>query len=139
MKIMLACLLAAAWPGCVSASTIKDVTAARLDRCLTAAANASTGGQTNCEAAAAEAYDRRMNVAFGTLMRKLPAPAARRLRTSQQAWLAFRNSENAARGVLYETRHGTMYVPMQASDATKVIRDRALQLEGYVAVIAIES
>ncbi len=31
-----------------------------------------------------------------------------------------------------------MYVPMQASDAVNVIRDRALELEGNVAVLAIE-
>ena len=139
MKMKLTCLFAVAWPGFVSASTSRDATAAALDRCLSAAANASTAGQTNCEAAAAHAYDRRMNLAFSTLMRKLSAPAAERLHTSQRVWLAFRDSENTTRGALYETRHGTMYVPMQASDATNVIRDRALQLEGYVAVLAIES
>jgi len=33
---------------------------------------------------------------------------------------------------------GTMYVPMQAADTTNVIRDRALLLEGYVRVMAID-
>ena len=139
MKMKLICLLTMAWPESALASTSRDATAAGLGRCLSAAANVSTAGQTNCEAAAAHAYDRRMNLAFATLMRKLPGPAAERLRTSQRAWLAFRDSENTARGALYETRQGTMYVPMQASDATNVIRDRALQLEGYVAVLVIES
>jgi uncharacterized protein YecT (DUF1311 family) len=120
------------------ASISKDATAAVLDRCLSTAVNASTAGQTDCEAAAAQAYDRRMNVAFARLMRQLPPPAAQRLRISQRAWLAFRDSENMARGALYETRQGTMYVPMQASDTTNAIRDRALQLEGYVAVLAVE-
>jgi len=31
-----------------------------------------------------------------------------------------------ARRALRKTRQGTMYVPMQAADATNVIRDRAL-------------
>jgi hypothetical protein len=31
-----------------------------------------------------------------------------------------------------------MYVPIQATDATNAIRDRALQLEGYVRVMAID-
>ena len=131
-------LLVVMWPGPVLASTSKDATAVALDRCLSTAANASTAGQTDCEAAAAHAYDRRMNVAFARLMRQLPSPAAQRLRISQRAWLAFRDSENVARGALYETRQGTMYVPMQASDATDAIRDRALQLEGYVSVLAVE-
>ncbi|WP_081469592.1 lysozyme inhibitor LprI family protein [Sphingomonas sp. PAMC 26617] len=64
--------------------------------------------------------------------------AAERLRASQRLWLAFRESEAAARRALYEMRQGTMYVPMQASDAVNVIRDRALELEGNVAVLAIE-
>ncbi|MBZ9758729.1 DUF1311 domain-containing protein [Mesorhizobium sp. ESP6-5] len=71
-------------------------------------------------------------------MRKLPRQAAQNLRLSQRAWLAFRDSEAKTRGALYETRQGTMYVPMQAADATNIIRDRALQLEGYVRVMAIE-
>lgn len=138
MKITLSCLLAVAWPGLTSASTFKDATAAVLSHCLSATANASTARQTGCEAAAEHAYDRRMNVAFTNLMRKLPAAAAERLRTSQRGWLAFRDSENTARSALYESRQGTMYVPMEASDATNVIRDRALQLEAYVRVLSIE-
>jgi uncharacterized protein YecT (DUF1311 family) len=109
MKMTLTCLLAMAWSGSVLASTSKDATAAVLDRCLSTAVNASTAGQTDCKAAAAQAYDRRMNVAFARLMRQLPPPAAERLRISQRAWLAFRDSENIARGALYETRQGTMY------------------------------
>ncbi|WP_157134736.1 lysozyme inhibitor LprI family protein [Sphingomonas sp. PAMC 26605] len=138
MKITLTCSLAMAWLGLVSASTSKDATAAVLNHCLSATANASTAGQTDCEAAAEHAYDRRMNVAFATLVQKLPAAAAERLRKSQRGWLAFRDSENTARTALYESRQGTMYVPMEASDTTNVIRDRALQLEAYVRVLSIE-
>lgn len=136
-KAALACLLVAAAPTSPMASRLDDPTAAALDRCLNDAANASTADQTECEAAASSDYDRRMNTAYATLMRKLPEKAAQQLRLSQRAWLAFRDSEAKARDALYETRQGTMFVPMQASDATNVIRDRALQLEGYVRVIAI--
>ncbi len=139
MKLALMCLSAMALSDAASASTVMDATAVALTRCLSTAANAPTAGQTDCEAAAAKAYDRRMNVAFASLMRKLPHPAGQRLRLSQRAWLAFRDSETATREALYETRQGTMYVPMQASDTTNAIRDRALQLEGYVAVLAIQT
>jgi uncharacterized protein YecT (DUF1311 family) len=139
MKLALMCLSAMALSDAASASTVKDATAAALTCCLSTAANASTAGQTDCEAAAAKTYDRRMNVAFASLMRKLPPSAAQRLRLSQRAWLAFRDSETAARDALYETRQGTMYVPMQASDTTNAIRDRALQLEDFVAVLAIQN
>ncbi|WP_246675157.1 lysozyme inhibitor LprI family protein [Mesorhizobium sp. B2-3-4] len=119
-------------------STLKDPTGEALDRCLNDAANASTSGQTDCEATASNDYDRRMNAAYATLLGKLPRQAAQKLRLSQRAWLAFRDAEAKARDALYETRQGTMYVPMQASDSTDAIRDRALQLEGYVRVMAID-
>lgn len=120
------------------ASNLKDPTAETLDHCLNDPANGSTAGQTDCEAAATSDYDRRMNAAYAALMHKLPREAAQQLRLSQRAWLAFRDAEAKARNALYETRQGTMYVPMQAADATNVIRDRALLLEGYVRVMAID-
>jgi uncharacterized protein YecT (DUF1311 family) len=131
-------VLAAALPAALLASGLKDATADTLDRCLNDTSNGSTAGQTDCEAAATSDYDRRMNAAYATLMHKLPREAAQQLRLSQRAWLAFRDAEAKARDALYETRQGTMYVPMQAADATNVIRDRALLLEGYVRVIAID-
>ena len=126
----------AAMPG-IAAGPGKDATDAALDRCLADPANASTAGQTECEAAAARSYVRRMNVAYNTLLRRLPAPAAARLRRSQQAWLAFRDAEGQTRQGIYATRQGTMYVPMQSDDATTVIGDRARLLERYMRVLTI--
>lgn len=131
-------LLIALVPGTALAATPDDATATALGRCLNAAANASTAGQTQCEADAARAYDRRMNTAYTALMRILPAPAAQRLRLAQRAWLAFRSAEADARLALYTTRSGTMYVPMAADSATNVVRDRALQLETYLRVMRID-
>lgn len=136
-KAALACLLVLASPTSPMVSPLEDPTAVTLDRCLDDPANASTAGQTECETTASSDYDRRMNAAYATLMHKLPEKAAQQLRLSQRAWLAFRDGEAKSRDALYETRQGTMFVPMQASDATNVIRDRALQLEGYVRVMAI--
>ena len=131
-------LLVALVPGPALAATPADATAAALARCLDAADNASTAGQTQCEADAAHAYDRRMNIAYTALMRTLPAPAAQRLRLAQRAWLAFRSAEADARLALYSTRSGTMYVPMAAASATNLVRDRALQLETYLRIMRID-
>jgi uncharacterized protein YecT (DUF1311 family) len=113
-------------------------TAAAEDACLNKPENASTAGQTECEAAAAKAYDRRMNQAYAALLRRLPAPAADKLRVSQRAWIAFRDAEQAARSALFATRSGTMYVPMQAASAVRLVRDRVLQLESYRRIVAID-
>jgi uncharacterized protein YecT (DUF1311 family) len=134
----LVCLMTALSPAPLLASGLKDPTAETLDRCLNDPAKGSTSGQTECEATATDDYDHRMNAAYATLMHKLPRETAQQLRLSQRAWLAFRDAEAKARDALYETRQGTMYVPMQAADATNVIRDRALLLEGYVRVMAID-
>ncbi len=115
-----------------------DATAAAEDACLNRPENASTAGQTECEAAAAKAYDRRMNQAYASLLRRLPAPAAEKLRSAQRAWIAFRDSEQAARNALFATRSGTLYVPMQAASAVRLVRDRALQLEAYRRIVAID-
>ncbi|NYE30318.1 uncharacterized protein YecT (DUF1311 family) [Rhodanobacter sp. K2T2] len=131
-------MLVVSLPVAAFAAGSQDPTAVVLNHCLNDAANASTAGQTDCEATATQAYDHRMNAAYATLMRKLPPNVAADLRASQRTWLTFRDQEAKARGALYETRQGTMYVPMQADDATNFIRDRALQLESYVAVMAID-
>jgi uncharacterized protein YecT (DUF1311 family) len=130
--LLLACAAAGA------RAAVHDPTSATLAHCHDNPTNSSTAGQTDCESAAIHNYDRRMDAAYATLIRKLPAVAVQQLKLSQRSWLAFRDRESAARSALYATRQGTMYVPMEASDAANVIRDRALQLEAYVRVLSIE-
>jgi len=119
-------------------ATDADPTETLLDRCLAQKSHASTAGQTGCETAAGQAYDRRMNTAFSRLVRILPPEAAAQLRTSQRLWLAFRDAEGKARTALYETRRGTMFVPMEAANQTRLGRDRAMELEAYVRAMAID-
>ncbi|MFT4055320.1 MAG: lysozyme inhibitor LprI family protein [Novosphingobium sp.] len=115
-----------------------DATEVALEQCLALPANASTAGQTDCEVAAMNRYNHRMNVAYAALMRQLPAAAADRLRKSQRAWMAFRYAEAEARGAIFATRQGTMFVPMESDAATVLIGDRARLLERYVRVLGIE-
>lgn len=79
-----------------------------------------------------------MNRAYAALTKRLPVAAVRQLREAQHAWLAFRDAERRARTAIYATRHGTMYVPMEAASETAVTRNRAIELETYVRVTAIE-
>lgn len=127
-------LLAAAAPSTPGGDPVQ----AALTRCLDAPANGSTAGQTDCYAIAARAYDKRMNRAYAALMQQLPVAARETLRRAQRAWLAFRDAESVARGALYATRTGTIYVPMEASSAVTVTRDRTLQLEGALRVLSID-
>jgi uncharacterized protein YecT (DUF1311 family) len=128
--LAMACMIAAV--PATAAGPRADMTDAALERCLASPRQASTSGQTECEAAAARSYDQRMNVAYAALMRRLPTRVAQRLRRSQRAWLAFRDAEVQAQKAIYATRQGRMYVPMQSDDATTLIGDRARMLERYL-------
>jgi uncharacterized protein YecT (DUF1311 family) len=136
-QVLLAAMLMVSSPVLAAAPT-SDATATALRRCLDDPANAATAGQVECEMKATRSYDRSMNAAYATVVTALPPKAAQQLRRSQRAWLAFRDSEGAAIGAIFETRQGTMYVPMQAAATTSATRDRAVQLESYRRVIAIE-
>lgn len=122
----------------IAAPAPGDATQEALETCLAASSAASTAGQTECEVVARQGYDRRMNAAYTTLMNKLAPAAAARLRTAQRAWLTFRSADEAARSALYETRQGTMYVPMQAAASAGIVRDRAVQLEDLLRVMTID-
>jgi len=137
VRVAIATLAMSLSTSALAASSARDGTAIALDRCLAVPANASTAGQTDCEAAALRGYDRRMNVAYAALLRRLPVPVGERLRRSQRAWLAYRNVEGITRDALYATRQGTMYVPMQADDAVVLVGDRARLLERYVRALEI--
>lgn len=115
-----------------------DPVATTLQHYLDDAANASTSGQTECIGNAQKMWDLRMNRAYRRLMIELPSPAASSLRIAQRHWLAFRDSEIKAQSDLYGTRQGTMYAPMEATDAMLLIQDRAKELEGYVRVLNID-
>ena len=115
-----------------------DAAATALEACLARPDSQSTGGQTDCQQAALAAYDRRMNAAYGRLLRALPSAAGGDLRTAQRAWIGFRDAEKVARSSFFATRHGTMYVPMEAQAELALTRDRALALEAYERVLAIE-
>lgn len=124
--------------GVGAVGTRHDATEAALERCLGLPANASTAGQTDCETVAGRAYDKRMNAAYVTLMRRLPAGAADRLRRSQRTWVVFRDAEATTRSAIYATRRGTMYVPMEADDTVTLVGDRARLLERYARALNIE-
>jgi uncharacterized protein YecT (DUF1311 family) len=116
----------------------KDITAGALDACLSSQKTVSTADQTACYTAALKTYDNRLNAAYRKLMRVLPAPAAQNLRASQRAWIVFRDAELQAQSTLFETWHGTMYVPMQEYEGLALMQERALRLESYSRVLEID-
>ncbi len=138
MKTILLLVFVGAAGASSTAAMTPDLAEVALTRCLDSAAGTSTGGQSDCQAVAQRAYDRRMNAAYAMLMKRLPVDSQQRLRISQRSWLAFRDAEVRAQAAFFNTRRGTMYVPMQAAAETAITRDRALQLETWVRIAAID-
>jgi uncharacterized protein YecT (DUF1311 family) len=60
------------------------------------------------------------------------------LRQAQRAWLAFRDVSAQATAALIGTRHGTMYVPLQAGRQRSVMQDRAVDLETQLRILTID-
>lgn len=115
-----------------------DATERQLRQCLARPANASTAAQVECQAAAGKAYDRRMNLAYAALLRRLSGPAAEKLRVAQRAWLRFRNANSEAGRALFATRQGTIYSPIFAAGQIATVRDRAIALETQLRILAVD-
>lgn len=115
-----------------------DATERRLRQCLNRPENASTAAQVECQAAAGKAYDRRMNLAYAALLRRLSEPAAERLRVAQRAWLRFRNADSEAGRALFATRQGTIYLPIFAAREVAVVRERAMALESQLRIVTVD-
>lgn len=137
-KYFAAVLLAAFVSLPALAADLKDPTDRSLDLCLQDPNNGSTGDQTTCETKALASYDKRMNLAYSTLLKALPSSAAQDLKTAQRSWIAYRDLEAKARESLFETRNGSMYAPMEADAEVALTKERALILERYVRVLDID-
>lgn len=139
MKIRISILCAAVLlPALCAAVPQSDKTADILDTCLASPKTVSTADNTNCYATAQTSFDHRLTIAYRSLLQVLPASAAQRLRTSQRTWIIFRDAELATQSSLFETRQGTMYVPMQEEERLSLTRDRALRFEAYLRVLSID-
>lgn len=124
-------------PAMGSGAISLDATERVLRHCLAKPENASTAAQVECQAAAGKAYDRRMNLAYAALRRKLFAPAAEKLRSAQRAWLHFRDANSEAARALIATRQGTIYLPIFAAGEVAIVRDRAVALESQLRILTV--
>jgi uncharacterized protein YecT (DUF1311 family) len=139
MPLMLALLVGTfVDPAMVSGAISLDATERVLRQCLARPENASTAAQVECQAAAGKAYDRRMNLAYAALRRRLSAPAAEKLRSAQRAWLRFRDANSEAGRALFATRQGTIYLPIFAAREAEVVRDRAMALESQLRIVSAD-
>lgn len=106
----------------------------KIDKTLSACAdkNPSTAGTVECIDKAYKAWDAELNLNYNNLMRRLDAPSKQSLKSAQQEWIKYRDSEFKLIESVFATMEGTMYVPMQANMRMEVVKKRALELADYV-------
>jgi uncharacterized protein YecT (DUF1311 family) len=94
--------------------------------------NPSTQGCIECLQMAASAWDKELNTTYNKLRSDLNDSAKASLKTSQLAWIKFRDSEIHFIQSHYSTLPGTLYRQSMQEHMIALTRVRALQLLEYL-------
>lgn len=77
-------------------------------------------------------WDAELNRAYTELQAKLPPDAKEKLKVSQRAWLAWRDKESPVQdAILFSKQSGTLALIVRDQLGLDILRQRALDLEGY--------
>ena len=95
------------------------------------AKNHSTMGMRKATIKAREMWDADMNKTYQRLMNTLKPTQRTALVKSQIAWLAFRDAEFTTNLAVIGRRRGTMWPLVTDGRALQIVKERALQLQGY--------
>lgn len=97
-----------------------------LDQCLEK--NSSTVGMLGCIDKAYDLWDQELNTQYQKLSSRLNTDQKAKLKTTQLAWIRFRDAEFQNIESIYGAMDGTMYIPMAAYAKMEVLQQRTLQL-----------
>jgi uncharacterized protein YecT (DUF1311 family) len=95
------------------------------------AKDSTTAGMANASVKAREKWDAEMNKYYKLLMSILDKKSKEILKTSQKAWVEYRDKEFKNIQNIYTQLQGTMYIPMESQDKTEIVKSRALELKAY--------
>ncbi len=101
----------------------------RLKGCY--AKGQSTHGEAECARKAEAEWDAELNRAYRKLLGTLGAEGKPGLVKAQRAWISYRDAEFALTVAVYDSREGSMFIPIQAHARMRVVRARALELAHY--------
>jgi uncharacterized protein YecT (DUF1311 family) len=97
--------------------------------------NGSTAGMVECTDKAYAAWDQELNKSYGKLMRALKPSQKEALRLAQLEWIKYRDLNFKLIDSIYDTMQGTMYIPMRIDARMEIVKQRALELKGYLDLI----
>jgi uncharacterized protein YecT (DUF1311 family) len=91
----------------------------------------STAGMRECYSKAYDLWDKELNKAYRDLMNKTNAEGKKALKSAQQSWIKYRDSEFKLNNQIVGTREGTMWLLVGDEDRMQIIKKRALDLRRY--------
>lgn len=104
-----------------------------LSRCLES--DPSTVWVVQCISAAHEKWDKQLNINYKKLLKVLLPEQKERLRTSQRAWIDYRDKEIDLALKLYTDIGGTMWKIVLADRELQFTKERAIELEQYIEIM----
>lgn len=113
------------------ASAADDPIAKEADRCLASSQGQTTAGMEACSAATYQAYDRQMNEIYANVMRHVDPKSQSLIRSSQRAWIAYRDAKAAADGAPWQAERGSMVGPDLEALRVDAIKTRIQELRYY--------
>jgi len=118
-------------------SIAQEETKHPIDKALEACIdkNGSTAGMVECTDKAYAAWDKELNKNYGELMRTLKASQKEALRLAQLEWIKYRDLDFKLIDSLYDTMQGTMYIPMRIDARMELVKQRALELKGFLDLV----
>jgi len=99
----------------------------QLQQCLDK--ESSTTGMSQCYGMATKAWDKEMNTQYNQVMKKLTGEPKDKLRSAQRAWLAYRDSWNAASRSYFLSSQGSMAALSIGAQSVSLVRNQALMLQ----------
>lgn len=109
-----------------------------LQNCLDSSENYTTKGMTDCIIVATEKWDKELNKKYQELLTLLTNEQIEKLKIAQRHWIEYRDKEIEFSNQIYTDMQGTMWIPVAAQTKLELSKQRAIEIEGYIADLTID-
>lgn len=130
--LILSFVIAAALP--LHALEEKDPIDLRMDAALEQAV--STADMVDAISAAHEEWEAKLNATYQELRQQMPPDEFAALQQAQRAWITFRDKQIESYSATYSAMNGTMWIPIHAGAVMRLTKERALDLENMLGLMA---
>ncbi|QQS28272.1 MAG: DUF1311 domain-containing protein [Sphingobacteriales bacterium] len=116
-----------------NSNSTEDPIETKLNTCMEN--NPSTMGVVQCLDTAYLEWDAELNKYYKLLQTVVSKDQKTSLRTVQLSWIEYRDKEFELLQKLYESKEGTMFIPMIVYDKVEIVKHRALELKSHYSLL----